>query len=322
MPADTLLTAIRAHLELEPTHSVVIEPITKGASGRTIIRLKPEGFPTYIGIHYTMERADNANYLPVAEFLTNAKLNVPHVLYDNTARCCALVEDLGDQDLLSMRDEPWEKREPVYRSALKQLDKLFYTRPPKDLEFQPPFDPEMYVWEQEYFFDNLAESYLGMSSAETQPLRNHPALKKMSEALGASMKHLVHRDFQSQNIIVKDGKAYLIDFQGMRRGRQEYDLASLIYDPYMNHSAEDREKILAIWEDITEERPLNDILNMCAIQRLMQALGAYGNLVANKNEQWFAQHIPVAANLLRGLVTGTDFAEPIIPVLDLVDSKL
>jgi aminoglycoside/choline kinase family phosphotransferase len=221
-----------------------------------------------------------------------------------------------------MRDEPWEKREPVYRSTFRQLDKLFYTRPPKGLEFQAPFDPEMYVWEQEYFFDNLAETHLGMSSAETQPLRDHPVLKHMSNALGASSRHLVHRDFQSQNIIVKDGKAYLIDFQGMRRGRQEYDLASLIYDPYMNHSAEEREKLLDIWEDVTEERPLDDIFSMCAIQRLMQALGAYGNLVSNKNEKWFAQHIPVAANLLRELVTGTDYAEPILPVLDLVDSQL
>ncbi len=320
MPANTLLTAIRAHLELAPTHSVIIEPITKGASGRTIIRLKPEGYPTYIGIHYTMERADNANYLPVAEFLMDAKLNVPHVLYDNTSRCCALVEDLGDQDLLSMRDEAWEVREPFYRSAFEQLDKLFYTRPPKELEFQPAFDAEMYVWEQDYFFDQLAEIHLGMSSGETKELREHGALRRMADALGASSRHLVHRDFQSQNIIVYEGKAYLIDFQGMRRGRQEYDLASLIYDPYMNHSAEERAKLLDMWEDVTEERPLDDILTMCAIQRLMQALGAYGNLVSNKNEEWFAQHIPVAGALLRELVTGTDYAEAILPVLDLLDS--
>ncbi len=318
MPANTLLTAIRAHLKLDPMHSVVIEPITKGASGRTIIRLKPENHPTYIGIHYTMERADNSNYLPVAEFLTNAKFNVPHVLYDNTARCCALVEDLGDNDLHAMRNEPWEVREPIYRSTFQQLDKLFYSRPPKDLEFQPPFDPEMYVWEQDYFYDNLAEIHLGMSAGETQPLRDHPALKQMADGLGASARHLVHRDFQSQNIIVKDNTAYLIDFQGMRRGRQEYDLASLIFDPYMNHSAEEREKLLDMWEDISEERPADDIFMKCTTQRLMQALGAYGNLVSNKNDEWFAQHIPTAANLLREVVTGTDLADPILPVLDLI----
>ncbi len=318
MPANTLLTAIRAHLKLDPMHKVVIEPITKGASGRTIIRLKPEGHPNYIGIHYTLERADNANYLPVAEFLTNAKFNVPHVLYDNVGRCCALVEDLGDQDLHSLRNESWEVREPIYRSTFQQLDKLFYTRPPKDLEFQPPFDPAMYTWEQDYFYDNLAEIHLGMSAGETQKLREHPALKHMAESLGASSRHLVHRDFQSQNIIVKDGKAYLIDFQGMRRGRQEYDLASLIYDPYMNHPADEREKLIDLWEEITEERPIDDILNKCAVQRLMQALGAYGNLVSNKNDDWFAQHIPTAAAMLREIVTGTDLEEPIIPVLDLI----
>ena len=55
MPADTLLTAVRNYLKLGPTHSCIMEPITKGASGRTIIRLKPEGYPTYIGIHYTLD---------------------------------------------------------------------------------------------------------------------------------------------------------------------------------------------------------------------------------------------------------------------------
>ena len=317
MPTDTLLTATRAHLKLEPTHSVIIEPIVKGGSGRTIVRIIPEGFPTYIGIHYTMERADNANYLPVSQFLKKAKLNVPEVLYDNTGRRVALIEDLGQIDLLSMKDQPWEEREPIYRSVLAQLDKLFYTRAPKDLEFQPAFDADMYQWEQDYFYDNFAEIHLGMSSGETAKLRNAPALKKMAESLGASARHLVHRDFQSQNIIVKDGDAYLIDFQGMRRGRQEYDLASLIFDPYMEHTAEEREKLLDIWEDISEERPLDDIYMKCAAQRLMQALGAYGNLVSNKGEEWFAQHIPAACRLLSDVVKGTELEASVQPVLDI-----
>jgi len=319
MPTDTLLTAARAHLSLDPMHSVIIEPIKKGGSGRTIVRIKPEGHPTYIGIHYTQERADNANYLPVSKFLKTARFNVPQVLYDNTGRRVALIEDLGDTDLLSLKDQPWEAREPIYRSAFEQLDKLFYSRPPKDLEFQPPFDPEMYLWEQEYFYDNLAEIHLKMSAGEVAALRANPALAEMANQLGASARHLVHRDFQSQNIIVKDEKAYLIDFQGMRRGRQEYDLASLIYDPYMNHSAEEREKLLDLWEDVTEERPLPDIFEKCAIQRLMQALGAYAHLTENKGETWFVQHIPTTANLLRELIAGKPIESSITPVLDLIE---
>lgn len=316
MPADTLLTAVRTHLDLSPTHTCVMEPITKGASGRTIIRLRPEGFPTYIGIHYTLERQDNANYLPVSMFLREAGFQVPEVLYDNPGRRVALVEDLGDNDLLSMKDEPWETREPIYRSAFEQLDKLFYTRPPKDLEFQPEFDAAMYRWEQDYFFDQLAGEHLGMNPAVIDDLQEHPALAKMAADLGASARNLVHRDFQSQNIIAKDGTAWLIDFQGMRRGRQEYDIASLVYDPYMNHTPEERQKLLELWEEVSEEEPIAPILQKCAAQRLMQSMGAFAKIGRQPHQEWYLQHIPVAAAILRDVVAGSDLEEPLLPVLD------
>jgi aminoglycoside/choline kinase family phosphotransferase len=171
MPADTLLSAIRAHLALSPTHRVVMEPIQKGASGRTIIRIKPDNHPSFIGIHYTLERSDNANFLPVSEFLTSAGLNIPNVLYDNIRRHVALIEDLGDNDLLSLKDAPFEEREPYYRSAFEQLDKLLYTRPPKDFDLQPLFDEPLYRWEQEYFFEHFVETHLGKDSSE---LREDP----------------------------------------------------------------------------------------------------------------------------------------------------
>ena len=241
---------------------------------------------------------------------------MPEVLYDNPGRRVALVEDLGDTDLLSLKDEPWETREPIYRSAFEQLDKLFYTRPPKDLEFQPEFDEAMYRWEQDYFFDQLADEYLGMNPAIVDELSEHPALAKMAKDLGASSRNLVHRDFQSQNIIAKDNKAWLIDFQGMRRGRQEYDLASLVYDPYMNHSAEEREKLLELWEDVSEEEPIAPILQKCATQRLMQAMGAFAKIGRQPHQEWYLQHIPTAATILRDVIAGSDLEEPLLPVLD------
>ncbi|MAT46081.1 MAG: hypothetical protein CMO35_01480, partial [Verrucomicrobiaceae bacterium] len=137
MAADTLLTAVRAHLKLDPDHTVILEPIKRGASGRTIVRLRAEGHPPFIGIHYTLERKDNRYFLPVARFLKKNRINVPEVLYDNPGRHIALVEDLGEEDLLSIAKQPWEQREPYYRSALEQLDRLFYTRPPRDLELSP-----------------------------------------------------------------------------------------------------------------------------------------------------------------------------------------
>jgi hypothetical protein len=101
----------------------------------------------------------------------------------------------------------------------------------------------------------------------------------------------------------------------MRYGRQEYDLASLIYDPYMAHSDEEKEKLLDLWEEVTEERPLDYILKKCAIQRLLQALGAYGNILSKLGDDWYAQHIPTAVASLKELVAGSDLEEPLTKVL-------
>ena len=312
MAADLLLTAIRQHLDLYPTHKVILEPITSGASGRTLARLKPDGHPTFIGLHYTDERTDNGYFLPIAAFLKAAKLNVPIVLYDNQPKGLAIVEDLGELDLLSLKKEPFEKREPYYRSVFTQLDKLAYTKVPKDLEMMPPFTEETYQWEQNYFIDHFVGDHLGMNGED---LRNHEGLAAVSARLGKSHRHLVHRDLQSQNIILSDGKAFLIDFQGMRWGHQEYDLASFIYDPYMDHSVEDRERLLDLWEEITEERPIPQLLRDCAIQRLMQALGAYGNIVENFHNEWYRPHIPTAVRLLKDVVADSEFEEVFAPFL-------
>ena len=312
MAADLLLTAIRQHLDLYPTHKVILEPITSGASGRTLARLKPDGHPTFIGLHYTDERQDNGYFLPIAAFLKSAKLNVPIVLYDNQPKGLAIVEDLGEVDLLSLKGESYETREPYYRSVFTQLDKLAYTKVPKELEMMPPFTADTYEWEQNYFIDHFVGEHLGMDG---EALRNHELLTALSTRLGKSHRHLVHRDLQSQNIILHGEKAFLIDFQGMRWGHQEYDLASFIYDPYMDHSPEDQERLLDLWEEITEERPIPQLLRDCAIQRLMQALGAYGNIVENFHNEWYRPHIPTAVRLLKEVVANSEFEEVLSPFL-------
>jgi aminoglycoside/choline kinase family phosphotransferase len=312
MPTDSILYATRQFLGIDPTVIVTLIPIKRGASGRTIVRVKAPGRDPFIGIHWTDERPDSDNFLPVAKFLKAHKIHVPGILYEIPHRRVALVEDLGNDDLLSLKCQPFEAREPYYRSALQQIDKLFYSKGPKDFELMPPFDEALYRWEQEYFFEHLVEGLLGMDATE---LREAPEFTDLARRLGASAKHLVHRDFQSQNLLLKDGKSWWIDFQGMRRGRQEYDLASLVFDPYMNHSAAEREKILGIWEDISEDRPEASIFRECAAQRLMQALGAYGNIVRNRGDEWYRPHIPVAARLLDEVTAGTALEKPLAPVL-------
>jgi aminoglycoside/choline kinase family phosphotransferase len=315
MPTEAILSTARQFLGVDPSVSITLEPLKRGASGRTIVRVKSPVHEPFIGIHWTEEREDNSQFIPVGHFLKQAKLRVPGILHERARHRVALVEDLGDVDLLSMKDRPFAERLPYYRSAFEQVDRLFYAKPAKDFHLMPPFDAALYRWEQQYFFEYLVEDFLGMDADE---LRKNPAFIDLSERLGTVARHLVHRDFQSQNLLIKDDQVWLIDFQGLRRGRQEYDLASLIYDPYLDHSAEEREALLTLWEDIADELPAETVFLECAAQRLMQALGAYGNIVKNRGDEWYRPHIGTAGRLLGGVVAGTALEAPLAPVLEAI----
>jgi aminoglycoside/choline kinase family phosphotransferase len=312
MPTEAILSTARQFLGVDPTVPITLEPIKRGASGRTIVRVKSPVHTPFIGVHWTEEREDNAQFVPVAQFLKQARLRVPEILYERSRHRVALVEDMGDIDLLSLKDKPFDERLPFYRSAFEQVDKLFYAKPPKDFHLMPPFDTALYRWEQEYFFEYFVEDYLGKDASA---LRKNPDFIALAERLGTVSRHLVHRDFQSQNLMISGGKVYMIDFQGLRRGRQEYDLASLVFDPYMNHSATERDRLLDLWEEIADERPEPSLFHECATQRLMQALGAYGNIVKNRGDEWYAQHVATAARLLSEVTKGTALEQALDPVL-------
>ena len=102
---------------------------------------------------------------------------------------------------------------------------------------------------------------------------------------------LVHRDFQSSNVLYRDdGTFAFIDFQGMRLGAAAYDLASLLYDPYVPLDEKARTALARLY-------PV-DRLAYGAVQRLVQALGAFGRL-ASVGQPQFERHIPRAlGNLL------------------------
>ena len=312
MPTEAILSTVRQFLDVDPTVPITLEPINRGASGRTIIRVKSPVHEPFIGIYWTEEREDNNQYIPVAHFLKQAKLRVPAILHERARYRVVLVEDLGDVSLLTLKNRPFAERLPLYRSAFKQIDRLFYAKTPRDFHLMPPFDADLYRWEQEYFCEYLVEDHLGQDASA---LRNNPVMNELAERLGRAARHLVHRDFQSQNMLVRDDEVWLIDFQGLRRGRQEYDLASLVFDPYMDHSRDEREALLGLWEQVAEERPEPTLFHQCAAQRLMQAMGAYANILKNRGDEWYRPHIATAARLLGEVTAGTPLEKPLAPVL-------
>ncbi len=159
--------------------------------------------------------------------------------------------------------------------------------------------------------------HFGVDGSKLRELAHLPRLKQIAEQLANYPRVLVHRDFQSQNIIIRQGQAYLIDFQGMRPGLAEYDLASLLYDPYVQLSTIERQESLKYYrnEVSMSGSAFEEKFQLCAMQRLMQALGAYGYLGNVKGYDLFLDHIPVAIRSLGEVLAGIHDLEPLRSLL-------
>lgn len=286
----------------------VLERVAAGASGRCIMR-----GGGVLGICWNAARADNNSFLPAAHGLAAAGVRVPTVLAERnfgggTGAC--LVQDLGNTDLLSLKNAPRAERMAAYAEALATLRPLYALQPAWEL--QPPFDAALYRWEQEYFAEHFVGRHCGQDAAAF--LAGCPALQEMATWLASLPRVPVHRDCQSQNIMLADGRAWLIDFQGMRYGREEYDLASLLYDPYMELPADERAELLRVRESLGAPPLDADVFAACAMQRLMQALGAFANIGYNQQRTWYLEMIPRGVAALQSVLDSLPASSPLTPV--------
>lgn len=289
--------------------SADLQLIVAGASGRVIMRALNHGV---VGVYWTPARADNASFVDAARGLARMGIRVPRVLrYRDEGNGCGtcLIQDLGCCDLLGLKEEPWHMRRAAYCSALQEVCKLHTLTP--DWPLQPAFDAEMYCWEQEYFAEHFLGRHLGLRSSAFTELQ---CTRNVADFLAQLPRGPVHRDFQSQNIMLHAGEAYLIDFQGMRMGRFEYDLASLVYDPYMSLLPAESDELLSAYEEISGKKIDMSVFSACALQRLMQALGAFANIGYNQKRTWYLNMIPAGVRALRHVANRTSVESPAYPL--------
>jgi aminoglycoside/choline kinase family phosphotransferase len=291
---------------------IKIRPIQKGGSDRKFYRVRCSPEQALILVKYNLEREENRHYVTIANFLSEHKIRVPEIYFHDAAEGLIWLEDLGERDLYSYRGESWLVRRAFYESALDQIAILHALPESVCVEMQQhlpaEFNSELYLWEQNYFFENCLGRYFKIDKPKLEPLAALPALQKIAEHLASFPRVLVHRDFQSQNIIIRNSQAYLIDFQGMRPGLAEYDLSSLLYDPYVDLPEIERSELAGYYRQRQFERGIAtngdfDLkLRLCAMQRLMQALGAYAFLGLVKGHKPFLKHIPTALKSLQRIV--------------------
>ncbi len=295
-----------------PHHAITVAPIEKGGSGRKFWRMHVGG-QSLILVRYGEDRPENKQYVAIGQFLASVGVRVPLVHFHDETEGLIIMEDAGDTDLWSQRDEPWRHRRALYQRTLDQaliLHTQAHLAPGAEhVKYQPVFDAALYRWEQDYFFEHCLGRNFGITPERLEAEGDRARLREIADQLAAEPRCLVHRDFQSQNIIVRDGEVCLIDFQGLRPGLAQYDLASLLLDPYVTLSPEEREELLSHYlsglhgpgrADNPHFRALYDL---CAMQRLMQALGAYGKLGHVDHRADFLTHIPTALPRLREVLT-------------------
>lgn len=272
-------------------------PVERGGSDRRFWRGggKAAGL---IAVSYGPEKAENSRYAHCADFLHRRGVRVPAVLAHDESWRRLLMEDAGTEDLWSHRTESWEVRGELYRKALREAARMHaidLREAESEQVLREPFDARLYRWEQDYFFEHF------MGQKEAKDVRSAVPLDRQAEELAERPRVPVHRDFQSQNVMVLGGEVTLIDFQGMRAGLAGYDVASLIHDPYVPMTAAERTELsdfYAATAGRTDASAWQSELQACARQRLMQALGAYGFLGIVKAKKAFLGHIPVAAERL------------------------
>src|ERR1043166_2921849 len=326
MRTALLLRRTRMHFPRLDVDHIKIRPIEKGGSDRKFYRIHCSADQTLILVKYNLEREENRHYVQIAQFLTKNSIRVPQIYFHDPAEGLIWIEDLGERDLYSYQHESWLVRRAFYESALDQIVKL-HSLPEsvcvKMKEHLPAeFNAALYRWEQKYFFQNCLGRYFSVNESKRKELAALPALREIAKHLASLPRVLVHRDFQSQNIIMRNGQAHLIDFQGMRPGLAEYDLASLLFDPYVTFSRAECEELLADYESkrAAAGEPVahdsRDVFRHCGIQRLMQALGAYGFLGLVKGNKTFLDYIPAALDSLRGLVGEIPELEELSGALD------
>jgi len=322
MPAVSQLQLIEKTVTRFPRFArqeIIVHPLEKGGSDRKFYRMAFNDEHSMILAKYGRQREENRHYVAIARFLAGVGVRVPEIYFHDDEEGLIWMEDLGDRDLWSYRAEPWPVRRELYHDALDQL-LVLHTRAHVATPIEPPqlqaeFNAELYRWEQNYFLENCLVRHFGLDANVVEEKCDRARLGEIAAQLAALPRCLVHRDFQSQNIVIKDGTACFIDFQGMRPGLPQYDLASLLYDPYVRLPESERTALLDHYlAALTDfgQAPATDftaIYDLCAMQRLMQALGAYGFLGHVKERPHFLEHIPAALSSLRevlGRIPGLD----------------
>lgn len=289
-----------------------IEEMPASGSNRRYFRLL--GNPTLIGVSgESLE--ENRAFLYMAEHFKQKGLPVPTIYARSENNMFYLQEDLGDTLLFNAIEKGRqtsifsEEEKELLRKTMRLLPAIqFAGADGMDFSYchpQAEFNNRSILWDLNYF----KYCFLKATGLEFQEDRLEDDFQKMSDVLlRSSSATFLYRDFQSRNVMVKDGEPWLIDFQGGRKGPIYYDVASFLWQAKANYPDELRQELLNEYiQALRKYKPVDEAyfhaqLRHFVLFRTMQVLGAYGFRGYFEKKPHFIQSVPYAIENLRQLL--------------------
>jgi aminoglycoside/choline kinase family phosphotransferase len=304
-----------------------------GGSGRKIIRLASDK-ASAIGILYGVNE-ENIAFLAFSRHFRRHGLPVPEIYAEDLSQGAYLEQDLGDTTLFEFLSKN-RQGESIGSQAVEAYRKVvailprFQVEAGRDLNYdvcypRASFDRQSIAWDLNYFkyyFLRLA----GIPFNEQELENDFDRLTNF--LLSADCQYFMYRDFQSRNIMLRDGQPFFLDYQGGRKGALQYDIASLLYDAKADLPPNLRQQLLDLYIeklgafiDVDREAFLQHYYAYVYV-RLLQALGAYGFRGFYERKAHFLQSVPYALKNLRWLLHNVKLPIPLPTLMHAFNSML
>lgn len=311
--------------------SVTQLPVSGGH--RLYCRLQGGGVSA-IGVCGT-DLLENKAFCSLARHFRSRGVNVPEIYSVSPDGMYYLQEDLGCETLFdyvsdgrnsgnySLRDTQ------MLQAAVAGLPKL-QSEGVHGLDSieglaSPVFDSRAVMFDLNYFKYCFLKA-TGTSFDERRLQSDFESLADDITAVPAET--FMYRDFQSRNVMVKDGKPYYIDFQGGMKGPIYYDLASFVWQARARYPKDLKNTLIKTYLEALSEysRPdpvdFYEKLRLFVLMRTLQVLGAYGFRGYFERKPHFLKSIPAAIQNLRELLASPFSAYPYLDrtLRELVDA--
>lgn len=313
---EEIITLFKNVTGEEPT----CEKIKGEGSNRKYYRLRSTHH-TLIGVEGTNQE-ENRSFITLAQHFHSQGLNVPKLIGVSEDGMRYLQEDLGEDSLFSLiqngikSGEFNEKEKALILKTISTLPDMQF-KGAEGLDFNacypiPEMDRRSILWDLNYFkYDFL--KFTGMEFSE--PKLEEDFVRLCDMILSDKGNTFLYRDFQSRNVMIKDGEPYFIDFQGGRQGPIYYDLASFAWQAKANFPEKLREEMVQTYMTAVQkyttidEKEFKEKLAIFVLFRTIQVLGAYGFRGLFEKKPHFIESIPFAMANLKDLLEKNDYKE-------------